>query len=41
MPTLPNTFRTGDPQVGHSVSGSSWNDWTTSKFVAQLSQRYS
>jgi|NGEPerStandDraft_6_1074524.scaffolds.fasta_scaffold21879_4 cyclic pyranopterin monophosphate synthase len=41
MPTLPNTFLTGDPQVGHSVSGSSWKDWATSKFFWQLSQRYS
>jgi len=41
IPTLPNTFLTGAPQVGHSVNGSSWNDWTTSKFFAHLSQRYS
>jgi hypothetical protein len=41
MPTLPKTFLTGEPQVGHSVNASSWNDCTTSKFFAQLSQRYS
>jgi len=41
IPTLPNTLRTGFPQVGHSLSGSSWNDCTTSKFLEQWSQRYS
>jgi hypothetical protein len=41
IPTLPKTFRTGEQQVGHAVSGSSWNDWTMSKFRSQLSQRYS
>jgi hypothetical protein len=41
MPTLPNTLRTGEPHVGHSVSGSSVKDWKTSKFFAQVSQRYS
>jgi hypothetical protein len=38
MPTLPNTLRTGEPQVGQAVSGSSWNDWAMSKFRSQLSQ---
>jgi hypothetical protein len=41
MPTLPKTFRTGEPQVGHAVNGSSWKDCTTSKFFAQWSHRYS
>jgi hypothetical protein len=41
IPTLPKTFLTGLPQVGQDVSGSSSNDWTTSKFSAQVSQRYS
>jgi hypothetical protein len=38
IPTLPKTFRTGEPQVGQAVKGSSWNDWTISKFFSQLSQ---
>ena len=41
MPTFPNTLRTCEPQVGQAVMGSSWKDWTTSKFLSQLSQRYS
>jgi hypothetical protein len=41
IPTLPKTLRTGDPQVGQDVKGSSWNDCTTSKFLSQLSQWYS
>jgi hypothetical protein len=41
MPTFPKTFRTGDPQVGQALSGSSEKDCTTSKFFSQLSQRYS
>jgi hypothetical protein len=41
MPTLPNTFLIGEPQVGQAVRGSSWNDWTTSKFFSQVSQWYS
>ena len=41
MPTLPNTFRTGEPQVGQVSSGSSEKDWTTSKFRSQVAQLYS
>ena len=41
MPIEPNTFRSGPPQLGHSVSASSLNDWTTSRCSPQLLQAYS
>lgn len=38
---LPNTFRSDPWHTGHSVSGSSENDWTTSSSCPQDRQRYS
>jgi hypothetical protein len=41
MPTAPNTLRSEPPQLGHSMSGSSVKDWTTSSGSPQSRQRYS
>jgi hypothetical protein len=41
MPTGENTLRSGPPHDGHSVSGASENDWTTSRRSLQALQAYS
>ena len=41
MPTELNFFFNVPPQLGHMVSGSSENDWMTSRFSPQSAQRYS
>jgi hypothetical protein len=41
MPMLPKTFFNVPSQWGHSVKGSSLNDWTTSRCEPQFRQAYS
>jgi hypothetical protein len=39
-PTGENTLRIAPWQTPHSVSGASWNDWTTSIETPHSVQRY-